>query len=76
MSRNRQKNMKIKVIVRKLKFDSYSENNPDYECFTDFDKYYVNRDKFSEDEGKSKLDEYFNFYETCILRRNHTTFNY
>lgn len=38
------------------KFDSDSENNTDYHSFTDFDKYYLNHDKFSDDEGESKCD--------------------
>lgn len=38
------------------KFDSDSENNTDYHSFTDFDKFYLNHDKFSDDEGESKCD--------------------
>lgn len=49
---------------------------PTIAVFTDFDKCYLNCDKYSDVEDEPKYDKYFNYEETRILRSNHSTYDY
>lgn len=54
--------------------DIYSED--DIDSSTDFDMYYLDRDKNSDAEDDPKCDEYLDYEDAAILRRNIPTYNY